>query len=211
MIKDSDWKNEICVKLRYYVLKWALISIIIGVVGGCVGALFHMSVNYANIIFTMHDWFVLFLPIGGIIIVAMYKACKMLENKGTDSVISSIRNDEKVPISLAPLIFVSTVITHLCGGSAGREGAALQLGGSIGSNIGRLFKLDEKDMHRVVMCGMSAVFSALFGTPITAAVFALGVTSVELCIIRHLCRVLCHHFRHFWLQDLPDLSRLNSQ
>lgn len=68
----------------------------------------------------------------------------MLENKGTDSIISSIRNDEKVPISLAPLIFVSTVITHLCGGSAGREGAALQLGGSIGSNIGRLFKLDEK-------------------------------------------------------------------
>lgn len=159
-------------------LKWALISITIGVVGGCVGALFHMSVNYANIIFTMHDWFVLFLPIGGIIIVAMYKACKMLENKGTDSIISSIRNDEKVPISLAPLIFVSTVITHLCGGSAGREGAALQLGGSIGSNIGRLFKLDEKDMHMVVMCGMSAVFSALFGTPITAAVFALGVTSV---------------------------------
>ena len=159
-------------------LKWALISIIIGVVGGCVGALFHMSVNYANIIFTMHDWFVLFLPIGGIIIVAMYKACKMLENKGTDSIISSIRNDEKVPISLAPLIFVSTVITHLCGGSAGREGAALQLGGSIGSNIGRLFKLDEKDIHMVVMCGMSAVFSALFGTPITAAVFALGVTSV---------------------------------
>lgn len=86
-------------------LKWALISIIIGVVGGCVGALFHMSVNYANIIFTMHDWFVLFLPIGGIIIVAMYKACKMLENKGTDSIISSIRNDEKVPILLAPLIF----------------------------------------------------------------------------------------------------------
>ena len=140
-------------------LKWALISIIIGVVGGCVGALFHMSVNYANIIFTMHDWFILFLPIGGIIIVAMYKACKMLENKGTDSIISSIRNDEKVPILLAPLIFVSTVITHLCGGSAGREGAALQLGGSIGSNIGRLFKLDEKDMHMVVMCGMSAVFS----------------------------------------------------
>ena len=116
-------------------LKWALISIIIGVVGGCVGTLFHMSVNYANIIFTMHDWFVLFLPIGGIIIVAMYKACKMLENKGTDSVISSIRNDEKVPISLAPLIFVSTVITHLCGGSAGREGAALQLGGSIGGQM----------------------------------------------------------------------------
>lgn len=110
-----------------YVFEMGVISIITGVVGGCVGALFHMSVNYANIIFTMHDWFVLFLPIGGIIIVAMYKACKMLENKGTDSIISSIRNDEKVPISLAPLIFVSTVINASLRRRAGREGAALRL------------------------------------------------------------------------------------
>lgn len=159
-------------------LKWAGISVIIGIVGGCVGALFHASVNEANVIFSKYDKLILLLPFGGLLIVAMYKKCNMLNNKGTDSVLASIRNDKGVPLLLAPLIFISTVITHLLGGSAGREGAALQLGGSIGSNIGRLFRLDEKDIHMVIMCGMSGVFSALFGTPITAAVFALGITSV---------------------------------
>lgn len=159
-------------------LRWGLIAVIIGLIGGAVGGVFHSSVVEANVFFGKYDKLILLLPVGGLVIVALYKKCNMLQNKGTDSVIDSIRNDEKVPFSLAPLIFISTVITHLLGGSAGREGAALQLGGSIGSNIGKLFKLDEKDMHMVVMCGMSAVFSALFGTPITAAVFALGVTSV---------------------------------
>lgn len=159
-------------------LKWAGISVIIGIVGGCVGALFHASVNEANVIFSKYDKLILLLPFGGLLIVAMYKKCNMLNNKGTDSVLASIRNDKGVPLLLAPLIFISTVITHLLGGSAGREGAALQLGGSIGSNIGRLFRLDEKDIHMVIMCGMSGVFSALFGTPITAVVFALGITSV---------------------------------
>ena len=159
-------------------LKWTLIAVIIGGVGGAVGALFHTSVNYANMFFTKYDKLILLLPVGGLVIVALYKKCRMLENKGTDSVIESIRSHKGVPFALAPLIFISTVITHLLGGSAGREGAALQLGGSIGSSIGKLFRLDEKDMHMVVMCGMSGVFSALFGTPITAAFFALGITSI---------------------------------
>lgn len=158
--------------------KWALIAVIIGGVGGVVGALFHTSVNYANMFFTKYDKLILLLPVGGLVIVALYKKCRMLENKGTDSVIESIRSHKGVPFALAPLIFISTVITHLLGGSAGREGAALQLGGSIGSSIGKLFRLDERDMHMVVMCGMSGVFSALFGTPITAAFFALGITSI---------------------------------
>lgn len=199
--------------------KWGLIAIVIGIVGGIIGALFHTSVNYANIYFTMNDWLVLLLPIGGLVIVAMYKACKMLDNKGTDSVISSIRNDEGVPFSLAPLIFISTVVTHLLGGSAGREGAALQLGGSIGSNIGKLFRLDEKDMHMVIMCGMSAVFSALFGTPITATIFALGVTSVGImyysglvpCLMSSLAAYLITRLAgieptHFAITVIPDIT-----
>lgn len=159
-------------------LKWAVISVVVGIVGGIVGALFHASVSEANVFFSKYDKLIFLLPIGGLLIVAMYKKCNMMGNKGTDSILASIRNDKGVPILLAPLIFISTVITHLLGGSAGREGAALQLGGSIGSNIGRLFRLDEKDIHIVIMSGMSGVFSALFGTPITAALFALGVTSV---------------------------------
>ena len=77
-----------------------------------------------------------------------------------------------------PVIFVSTVITHLCGGSAGREGAALQIGGGIGYQAGRLLRLGEKDLPLATLCGMSGVFAALFGTPLTATVFALEVISV---------------------------------
>ena len=159
-------------------LKWGFIAVIIGGVGGIVGALFHASVLNANELFFKYDKLILLLPFGGLIIVYIYKKCKMLGNKGTDSILASIRSDERVPFCLAPLIFISTVITHFLGGSAGREGAALQLGGSIGSSVGKLFRLDSKDMHMVIMCGMSAVFSALFGTPITATFFALGITSV---------------------------------
>ena len=159
-------------------LKWGLIAVIIGLVGGGIGAMFHTSVHHANLLFSKYDKLILLLPVGGLVIVAIYKKCRMLENKGTDSVIASIRSNDGVPFALAPLIFISTVITHLLGGSAGREGAALQLGGSIGSSIGKLFRIDKKDMHMVIMCGMSGVFSALFGTPITAAFFALGITSI---------------------------------
>lgn len=79
---------------------------------------------------------------------------------------------------MAPLIFVSTVVTHFCGGSAGREGAALQLGGSVGSVIGRLFRLAERDKQVLMLCGMSAAFSAIFRTPIAAPVFAMEVVCV---------------------------------
>lgn len=187
-------------------LKWAAISVIVGIVSGVIGSLFHASVSEANIIFSKYDKLIFLLPVGGLLIVAMYKKCNMLQNKGTDSILASIRNDKGVPILLAPLIFISTVITHLLGGSAGREGAALQLGGSIGSNIGRLFRLDEKDIHIVIMSGMSGVFSALFGTPITAALFALGVTSVGIMYYSGLVPCLISSLTAYLIIKLVGIS-----
>ena len=100
------------------------------------------------------------------------------ENKNTNTIIDSIQLGERVPIALVPTIFLATVITHLFGGSAGREGAALQIGGSLGNYVGRGCRLDDKDMRIATLSGMSAVFAALFGTPLTATVFALEVISV---------------------------------
>ncbi len=168
-------------------IKWCFIAVIVGVVSGLVGTAFHKSVDYVTEIRHMTPWLVFFLPVGGIAIVALYKLCKM--NAGTNRVIESVRTDKKVPILMAPLIFISTVITHLLGGSAGREGAALQLGGSIGYQFGKIFKLDEKDMHLIVMLGMSGVFAALFGTPLTATFFALEVISVG--VIYYVALVPC--------------------
>lgn len=159
-------------------LKWSFIAALVGVTGGIIGALFHTAVHKSDTLFSQYDWLIFLLPAGGLVIVWIYKKAKMLSNKGTDSIIDSIRSHDGVPFVISPLIFISTVITHLFGGSAGREGAALQLGGSIGSAIGKLFKIDKRNMNIVIMCGMSAVFSALFGTPITAAFFALGIASI---------------------------------
>ena len=158
-------------------LKWFALAAVTGAVGGAVGALFHLSVEYVTGVRKAHSWIVFLLPIGGLVIAGLYKLSGK-KDIGTNEILDAVRSPQGVPVLLAPLIFVSTVITHLFGGSAGREGAALQLGGSIAGLIGKIARLDEKDMHIMTMCGMSAVFSALFGTPITAAVFALGVISV---------------------------------
>lgn len=158
-------------------LKWLVIAGVTGGIGGLVGSAFHLSVNWAAAFRAAHPWLLWLLPIGGLLIAAIYRLTKM-ENKNTNAIIDAIHFGDKVPLLLVPAIYLSTVITHLFGGSAGREGAALQIGGSLGCYIGQLFHLDEKDMRIATLCGMSAVFSALFGTPLTATIFALEVISV---------------------------------
>lgn len=158
--------------------KWLLVAIITGALGGPIGALFHLAIEQSNTLFNTHTWLIWLLPVGGLVIAGLYYITHMTASGGTDQVIDSVRSGEHLPLWMAPLIFISTIITHLLGGSAGREGAALQLGGSIGTIVGRMLRLDTRDMHIVTLCGMSALFSALFNTPLTAVFFALEVVSV---------------------------------
>jgi len=158
-------------------LKWMAVGALVGGVGGFVGAAFHLGVSYATAVRQAHPWILYLLPVGGVVIAGLYKLCR-LEGKGTNAVIESVHFGKSVPTLLVPLIFVATVITHLLGGSAGREGAALQIGGGIGYRTGTLLRLGEKDLPLATLCGMSGVFAALFGTPLTATVFALEVISV---------------------------------
>lgn len=159
-------------------VKWVFIAVLLGIVSGGIGTLFRIVVEYVNLLRQANGWLIFLLPLGGLAIVGCYHLCGMTAAIGTDRIIDSVRAEDKIPVRLGPLIFISTGITHLLGGSAGREGAALQLGGSIGTHIGRLFHLDEKDMSLAVLSGMSGVFAALFGTPLTAVFFALEVISV---------------------------------
>ena len=160
-------------------LKWVLLSIGIGVlIGGGVGTLFYYLLQWTTQTRTNSPWLLFLLPAGGLFIVWLYRACGVKQSRGTDLVLLAVRSPQPLPARMAPLIFIATAVTHLFGGSAGREGAALQIGGSLGYSAGRLFKLDEKALHVVTMCGMGAVFSALFGTPVAAAVFAMEVVSV---------------------------------
>lgn len=200
-------------------IKWLLIAVFCGLLIGVIGVAFSYCLSYVTQMRMQYPKLVLLLPFGGLLIIWLYHSCGVKQSKGTNMVISSVRSTEKVPMKMAPLIFISTALTHLFGGSAGREGAALQLGGSIAAQIGRILKLDEKDMHIITMCGMSAAFSALFGTSITAAIFPLEVISVGIMyyaalvpcaiaslIASSLAASLGAKGEHFLLAQVPDLD-----
>ena len=167
-----------CVFSVSTLIKWLVIAACIGLIVGVIGACFGHSLTYVNHFRAEHPWIMFALPFGGLLIVFLYRIFKNTDDKGTNMVISSIHSSTNIPFRMAPLIFISTLLTHLCGGSAGREGAAIQLGGSIANKIGKVINLSENDQHIIIMCGMSAGFSALFGTPLAAAIFSLEVISV---------------------------------
>ena len=174
----SDERTSMSV-LQYLVfLKWLLYSCLIGIVVGGVAISFHYGIDWATQLRGAHPNVIFFLPLGGVAIVLFYRACHMEKDRGTNLVLVAVREAEPMKLRTTPLIYFSTILTHLVGGSAGREGAALQLGGSLAAWLGRQIRLDAKDSRIMVMCGMAAAFSALFGTPLTAAIFAMEVVSV---------------------------------
>ena len=158
--------------------KWLAIAALLGLVIGAVGSAFSLLLGWVTEFRMAHPWLLWLLPLGGLLIVFLYRASGVEKSQGTNLVLLAVRTEENVPLRMAPLIFISTAITHLLGGSAGREGAALQLGGSLAQQLGRWLHLDQKDMHVITLCGMSAGFSAVFGTPVAAAIFPLEVVSV---------------------------------
>lgn len=192
-----DLKLNIC-----FVCKWIAIALVLGSVCGVVGALFHLSIDYVTQLRLAHSWIVFGLPIGGIMIVYLYRLVHLSNEPGTNTIIQSIRQQDKVPVLLAPAIFLATVITHLFGGSSGREGAALQIGGSLATTFGKFIHADQREMSILIMCGMSAVFSALFGTPLTATLFSMEVVSVGVFYYAALVPCLCSSLISFGIAQL---------
>lgn len=158
-------------------VKWLIASIFIGLSGGIIGFFFVKAVNIVTNIRANNNWLIFLLPIGGLIIPLIYTVCKTT-SLGTNDIFKAVKTDGNVSILLLPSIFISSVITHLLGGSAGREGAALQIGGSMASFFGKIFKLGQQKRHILIICGMASVFSSVFCTPLAATVFAVEVVSV---------------------------------
>ena len=159
-------------------LKWGSLGILIGIVGGFLGAVFHHALSFVTQTRGQYPWVLYLLPLGGLLTLGIYRWLGLKNNRGTNEVIDAVLNDGYVNPAIAPAIFLSTAITHFLGGSAGREGAALQLGGASASLLGRLFHLKENEQAVVTMAGMAAVFSGLFGTPLTATLFTMEFASV---------------------------------
>lgn len=159
-------------------IRWLVLSTIIGLIIGMVSVLFNYGMKYASDFRSAHSWVILLLPLAGILIVFLYRFFDYENNAGTDTVIECIHSETYIPPKMAGLIFVSSILTVICGGSVGREGAAVQIGGSLGRQFGTFLSFHETDKKILVMCGISASFSALFGTPMAAAFLPMEMASV---------------------------------
>ena len=174
------WLDKIHHPERYIktFCKWALLGLMMGAIGGLLGAGFHHALHGVTHLRSEHTWLIYLLPVGGLLSVAIYRLLGLRHNRGTNEIIDAVLDGGEVKPAVAPTIFAATAITHLFGGSAGREGAALQLGGSTASLLSKIFRLNREDRKIMIMSGMSAVFAGLFGTPLTATLFCMEFESV---------------------------------
>lgn len=159
-------------------LKWGLLGILMGAVGGVLGAVFHHALHFVTHLRGAHPWLIFLLPLAGLATVAIYRLPALRKNRGTNEIIDAALDGNALSPLIAPGIFLATALTHLFGGSAGREGAALQLGGSTASMLAKLMRLNGEERKVMTMAGMSAVFAGLFGTPLTATLFCMEFESV---------------------------------
>lgn len=167
------------VSLLNYLIRWTLISIPVAIAIGSMVAFFLWLLNWAIHFRFAHTWLLYLLPAAGVVIHLLYKWYGQSAERGNNLIIDEIHEPGAgVPKRMAPLILVTTVITHLFGGSAGREGTAVQIGGSLANLFGSWFKLNEADKKVVLTAGVAAGFGAVFGTPLTGAIFALEVIAI---------------------------------
>ena len=159
-------------------LKWGLFGLLMGALGGLLGAGFHHALHFVTHLRGEYNWLIFLLPVGGLLSVGIYTLFRQRSNRGTNEVIDAVLSGGDVSAKVAPTIFLATALTHLFGGSAGREGAALQIGGSTATLISRGLRLGSRDRRVLIMSGMSAVFAGLFGTPLTATLFCMEFVSV---------------------------------
>ena len=162
-------------------LLWAVTAIVIGAICGFFGVMFSRSVGFVTELREKNTWLLFLLPLGGILSVIIYKLLRV-KSIGAINVFNCAKSQSDLPSGLAPAVFCGTTISHLFGASVGREGAALQIGGGIAHVISKIFRFDD-NTHRVsVMCGMAALFSAVFGTPLAACAFIIEVIMTNLCL-----------------------------
>nr|WP_311529117.1 voltage-gated chloride channel family protein [uncultured Ralstonia sp.] len=162
-----------------YLLRWLSLGALVGMLAGLGSAALLLALDWATNTRTAHPWLLWFLPVAGLAVGLLYHYTGRSVEGGNNLLIDEIHDPKRVvPKRMAPLILLGTVVTHLFGGSAGREGTAVQIGGSFADVLTRLFSLAPADRRILLMAGISAGFASVFGTPLAGAVFGLEVLAI---------------------------------
>ncbi len=173
------WNVRDHLQLAWYVLRWMLIATPVAAVIGSACALFLWSLEWATQTRFSQPWLLYLLPLAGVVIVVTYRRIGGESDRGNNLIMDEIHNPTVgVPLRMAPLVLIGTVVTHLFGGSAGREGTAIQIGGSVAGTIGRWLKFSPDNTRKLLMVGMAAGFAGVFGTPLAGAIFAIEVLAI---------------------------------
>jgi len=160
----------------WQLLRWTLLVLPVGVLAGSASALFLWSLDEVTRQRWRHGWLLYLLPLAGVLIGWVYQHLGKGSGAGNNLIIEQIHEPGGgVPARMAPLVLLGTLVTHLFGGSAGREGTAVQMGGSLASSYGRLCRFGEANLRVLLLAGVAAGFGSVFGTPLAGAVFAMEV------------------------------------
>ncbi|WP_218598273.1 voltage-gated chloride channel family protein [Polaribacter sp. NJDZ03] len=187
-----------------FLLKWTFICLLIGALTGSTSAVFLWTLEWATNYREANQWIIWLLPIAGFVIGLSYHYYGESVVKGNNLLLEEFHNPKKViPFKMAPLVFLGTILTHLFGGSAGREGTAVQVGGAIADQFTKIFKLNNLDRKIILIAGISAGFASVFGTPLAGAIFALEVMVIgrikfDAIIPSFLAAVFATYFCDVW-------------
>lgn len=160
-------------------LKWLALGILVGILAGTASAIFLISLTWATEVRLENPWLLYLLPVGGFLIGWVYWRFGGSASRGNNLVIDEVNNNRShIPLRMAPLVLVGTVVTHFFGGSAGREGTAIQMGASLADSLRRVLRLNPTDRRLIIMAGISGGFGSVFGVPAAGFVFGMEVQNV---------------------------------